>query len=149
MEQNGELRKWGNRFIEIISEAFPIGTFENWPICQVLFPHAEAALAYRPEEDEEEKYLLCWSTVLERAGRFAATQGNFSMAEDMNRRALEGMERAVGKEQSISKLAYLLQQQKQYEEATTLYERLCDGFRKFPGIDHPETQRNYRNYFHA
>lgn len=50
------------------------GDYDNWTICQVLFPHAEAVLAYRPTE---KKYLVYWSELLSRAGRYAVRKGNY------------------------------------------------------------------------
>lgn len=70
-------------------------------------------------------------------------QGKFKAVE-MSRRALEGNEKALGKEHpntltSVCCLAYLLHQQKKYKDATALYERSYAGFQKVLGVDHPKT----------
>jgi len=63
----------------------------------------------------------------------------------MNRRALEGYEKALGKEHpstlaSVYRLAYLLYQQEQYQDALPLYQRAYVGYEKALGRDHPTTE---------
>ena len=64
LEMNGELEMWKTRYIKIMSDAFPSSHYNNWKICQSLFPHAKAELAYRPVE---KKYLIYRSEVVLRA----------------------------------------------------------------------------------
>lgn len=78
LELNSELEKWKKRYIKILWKAFPRGDYENWTVCQALFPHAEAVLASRPAK---KKYLIYWSDILDRAGRYAVKQGNYMTAE--------------------------------------------------------------------
>ena len=63
----------------------------------------------------------------------------------MNRRALGGKEKALGKEHpdtlvSVNSLAYLLHQQEQYQEALLLYQRAYSGYQKALGQDRPTTK---------
>ena len=43
-------------------------------------------------------------------------------------------------------LAYLLAKQDRFDEATTLYQRACDGYSRVLGDDHPTTRRCQRRY---
>ncbi|KAF2105248.1 hypothetical protein BDV96DRAFT_456769, partial [Lophiotrema nucula] len=71
-------------------------------------------------------------------------QGKYEAAEAMNRRALEGKEKALGKEHpntliSVYCLAFLLHRWGRYEEAMLLYNRALSGYTTTLGPDHPTT----------
>jgi len=71
-------------------------------------------------------------------------QGKYLEAEMLNRRALEGREKELGKQHpdtltSVSNLAYLLHKQRRYDEASQLYQRACDGYEEKLGSEHPTT----------
>lgn len=94
-------------------EAFPSENYENWPICQILFPHAKAVLAYQPTGRE---YIVYWTIVLYHAGWYALRRENYSMTEEMNQQALKGREKALGKEhvytlESVNMLASVPEKQ--------------------------------------
>lgn len=64
----------------------------------------------------EMKYLLHWSEVFNKAAWYTKTQGDYLAAEEMNRRAMEGYEKALGEEHadtltSVSDLAEVLHAQ--------------------------------------
>ena len=69
-----------------MGKAFPTGNFENWGICQRLFPHAEVILAYQPKNHG---YIEQWTTVLDNAAWYAGGKGSYIVAEELNRRALD------------------------------------------------------------
>ncbi|KAH0555788.1 hypothetical protein GP486_006269, partial [Trichoglossum hirsutum] len=71
-------------------------------------------------------------------------QGKYEEAEAMNRRALDGKEKVLGKEHpstltSVYSLANLLHEQKRYEAASELYQRASSGYRVILGQSHPTT----------
>ena len=62
----------------------------------------------------------------------------------MNRRALEGKEKALGKEHpstlmSVSNLASVLKDQRKYEQAEDMNRRALEGREKALGKEHPDT----------
>jgi len=66
-------------------------------------------------------------------------------AEEMNRRALEGREKALGKDHpdtltSVYCLAHLLHYQHRYQEALALYHRASSGYLASLGPRHPTTR---------
>ncbi|KAF3020305.1 hypothetical protein E8E14_013529 [Neopestalotiopsis sp. 37M] len=70
--------------------------------------------------------------------------GKYKEAEQMNRRALNGREKALDKDHpdtliSINNLASALQYQGRYEEAEQMNRRALDGREKVLGKDHPDT----------
>lgn len=70
----------------------------------------------------------------------------------MNRRALEGRGKALGKEHpstltSVYNLFYLLQTRHRYEDALLLYQRAFAGYQKTLGPDRPTTRACLGYYF--
>jgi hypothetical protein len=69
----------------------------------------------------------------------------------MNRRALDGKEKVLGKEHpntlmSVYCLAYLLHKRKRYDAASELYRRASRGYRITLGQSHPTTVACDNNY---
>jgi tetratricopeptide (TPR) repeat protein len=141
LELRDELERWKEIYITIMEEAFPVGQHENWATCQRLFPHAEIVLTYRPANDA---YLAQWALILFNAAWYADDKGNYNMAEEMNRQALEGYKKARGVEHSdtlasMANLASVLRNQGKYEEAGVMNRRALDGYEKVLGKEHPDT----------
>jgi tetratricopeptide (TPR) repeat protein len=147
LELRDELERWKETYITIMEEAFPVGQHENWATCQRLFPHAEIVLTYRPANDD---YLAQWASILFDAAWYAGDKGNYSAAEEMSRRALEGYRKARGVEHSdtlasMANLAMVLRNQGKYEEAEAMNRRALDGYEKELGKEHPDTLASVGN----
>ncbi|KAL8865632.1 MAG: hypothetical protein Q9198_009229 [Flavoplaca austrocitrina] len=107
----------------------------------MLFPHAVLVLEYQPIE---KSFLQRWTAVLSNAAWYAAEQGRYDEAEQMDRRALDGREKVLGKEHpdtltSVDNLASVLRYQGKYEEAEPMNRRALDGYEKVLGKEHPST----------
>ncbi|KAI1846943.1 hypothetical protein JX265_014012 [Neoarthrinium moseri] len=77
-------------------------------------------------------------------------QGKYEEAEVMNRRALDGREKALGADHpstltSVGNLALVLGDQGKYEEAEVMNRRALDGSEKALGADHPDTLTSIYN----
>ena len=147
LEINGELEKWKEQYIKVIDEAFPVGRYENWKTCLDLFPHAENVLAYRPTN---EAHLERWSSILFNAAWYANDRGNYSAAEEMNRRALEGYEKALGLEHpstlsSIANLALTYSNRGRWKEAEELDVQVMETSLRVLGDEHPSTLTGMAN----
>ncbi|OCL05553.1 TPR-like protein [Glonium stellatum] len=141
LEAHGQLEKWKRQYITRISQAFPTAEFSNWRDCQKLFAHAEAAVGQRPSGESSLKE---WALVLHNAGWYAMTQGRFTAAARMIRKALVTREMVLGKGHpdtltSLSNLASLLRYQGKYAEAETTNHRALDEREKVLGKEHPDT----------
>ncbi len=71
-------------------------------------------------------------------------QGKLMEAEEMYRRALDGKEKAWGREHTstlstINNLGTLYKDQGKLVEAENMYRRALDGYEKARGLDHPST----------
>ena len=78
-----------------MDDAFPWGEFENWAICEPLFPHAQLVLQYRPHD---KRYLGKWARILGRAGWYAQEKGNYLLAAEMLGKALKVWQQLFGPE---------------------------------------------------
>jgi tetratricopeptide (TPR) repeat protein len=125
MELQGELEGWGKTYVDIMSRNYPLGDFENWKVCQALFPHAQAALACRPADGDA---LLRWATLLFNAARYAADTGDYNTAAEMLRASLEAREAVLPKDHrktlfAAMNLGQMLAEQVKYAEAEEILRR--------------------------
>ncbi|KAK2788839.1 hypothetical protein FQN53_003026 [Emmonsiellopsis sp. PD_33] len=91
---NNEQEHWKERYIAIIREAFPLGKYENWGICQPLFPHAAVIQTYRPVRD---MYLEKWADILYKAAVYTFEKHDFDMAAKMSEQSLEARKQVLGR----------------------------------------------------
>jgi tetratricopeptide (TPR) repeat protein len=147
LEAYGQLEKWRQQYITKMSEAFPTAEYGNWRSCQKLFAHAEAAVGQRPAGESSLKE---WALILNNAGWYAMTQGKYTVAARMIRKALATRETMLGKEhpdtlKSVSNLASVLRYQGKYEEAEETNRRTLDWREKVLGKEHPDTLTSANN----
>jgi len=147
LELHDELENWKEKYIKIMNEAFPVGRYENWTTCQQLFPHAEMVLSYWPMNED---YLARWASILFNAALYSKPQGIYDAAEEMNRRALEGREKALGEEHpdtlsSVSNLALVLSRQGKNEQAEEMNRRALERREKALGKEHPDMLTSVSN----
>jgi tetratricopeptide (TPR) repeat protein len=137
----GSLSNWQERALSVLSEKFPLGTYENWPICEVLSPHAQVILRCT---FESKSCVLQYAGLLNNFGWYNQTQGRYKAAYKKISRAFKEREKALGKEHpstlsSVSNLAGVLESQGKYEAAEEMNRRALDGREKALGKEHPDT----------
>ncbi|KAH6667983.1 hypothetical protein B0J14DRAFT_519380 [Halenospora varia] len=147
LELYDELENWKEKYIDIMENAFPVGRYENRTICGKLFPHAQTVLLFSPTN---ETYLEQWALILFKAAWYCSEIGSYNTAEEMDRRALEGREKALGKEHpdtltSVSSLAVVLWKQGKYEQAEEMHRRELEGCEKALGKEHPDMLTSVNN----
>ena len=81
---------------------------------------------------------------------YAAEQGSYDEAEQMDRRALDSREKMLGKEHpdtltSVCNLASVLRYQGKYGEAEPMNRRALDDNEKVLGKEHPSTLKSVSN----
>ncbi|KAF2786064.1 hypothetical protein K505DRAFT_368547 [Melanomma pulvis-pyrius CBS 109.77] len=96
-----EVERWRRKFTMLMAKEFPSGDFKSWTKCQALLPHVAPMIEHEHEPAQEE-LLGDWAQVLSNAacilGLVLQYRGKYEAAEEMNRQALEGREKALGKE---------------------------------------------------
>ena len=141
LELNGELECWKENYVRLMDDSYPASRFENWTICQALFPHAQAAVACRPSD---ESALQAWASVLYGAAWHADNMGNYYAAEKMNLDALEARQAILGTEhrdtmRSMASLASVYEHLGQWRKAEELQAKGLAICLKVLGVEHPDT----------
>jgi tetratricopeptide (TPR) repeat protein len=141
LDLHGELEGWKETYIKLINNNYPVGQYENRTLCQTLFPHAQATVAYRPAGGST---LESWASVLFKAAWCADDMGNYYIAQELLRGALEAREVTLGVEHpdtlsSVSKLGMALRNGGKYEEAELMVRRALRGREKVLGLEDPLT----------
>ncbi|KAI0398797.1 P-loop containing nucleoside triphosphate hydrolase protein [Xylaria palmicola] len=144
---NREREKFKRQFISRMAEAFPSGEFENWDRCQKLFPHAEKAVQYRPEEESSQEE---WALLLYKGSWYAAEQGRYTISEAMARISQDTRKRVLGPEHpdtlnSMSNLASTYWNQGRWKEAETLEVQVVETQKMVLGPEHPNTLNSMAN----
>ena len=147
LELQGELEGWREKYVTLMDDSYPVGRYENWKVCQALFPHAQAAVASRPAGGGA---LEAWASVLFKAAWYADDMGNYQAAQEMDRGALEAWEATLGPEHSntlasVCNLGSVLSSQGKYEEAEAMHRRALEAREKVLGREHLDTLTSVNN----
>ena len=127
-------REWGLRVVKAIKGAFPSVEVRNWPACERLVPHALAANSLIEEfgyQSEDAAHLL------NDAGYYLYTRGQFGQAEPLLQRAMEIYRTLDGQRPeyaiTLNNLALLYEAIGRYNDAEPLYHQAIEIDRECPG----------------
>ena len=143
----GQLKQWQQQFILSLHAAFPNGNYENWDVCQTLFPHTKLAFSLRFREPQVS--LQC-ATVMFKAAWFALETGNAQDAEEMALYSRKVRAKEVGQEhhdtlESMAIVASTYRNQGRWEEAEELDMQVMETRKTKLGADHPSTLTSMAN----
>jgi tetratricopeptide (TPR) repeat protein len=147
LASHSELAGWERKALQEMARVYPFGEHKNWGICGELLPHSKAILAYMVESKGD---ILNQASLLHNTAEYLYTRGEYATAEEMNRRALEGKEKVLGKEHlstlaSMNNLAEVLRDQGKYEQAEEIHRRTLKGKEKMLGKEHLSTLASMNN----
>jgi tetratricopeptide (TPR) repeat protein len=143
----GKEEEWKEHFIKNLYNNFPIGQYENWERCRLLFPHVGSAVLHRPKSKDP---LLTWAALLYRGAWYAKECGSISVAKDMaamsrkQRMEISGAE----DEESLNSTAMLAEAYRlegRWEEAEQLFMQVMETCKTKLGADHPSTLTSIAN----
>jgi tetratricopeptide (TPR) repeat protein len=143
----GQLHRWQGRFISNLCAEMPTGEHENWQKCQVLFPHARAALAQRPQGKDS---LEEWALLLFKASWYAWQQGKAGDAEHMSTLSMEVRQEVFGEENaetlsSMHMIGLARVLGGKYEEAEAMNMQTLALKESVLGREHPSTLATMNN----
>ncbi|KAF8535293.1 hypothetical protein BDD12DRAFT_782634 [Trichophaea hybrida] len=139
-----ETKEWRTKALELVSRVFPQrAEHENRHTCATYLPHALVLKVLGPDHPDTLESVSELASVLQ-------SQGKYEQAEQMNRRALEGREKALGPDHpdtlnSVNNWASVLQNQGKYEQAEQMNRRALEAKEKVLGPDHPDTLTSMAN----
>uniref|UniRef100_A0A093V5K8 Kinesin light chain n=1 Tax=Talaromyces marneffei PM1 TaxID=1077442 RepID=A0A093V5K8_TALMA len=132
LETNGQHEQWKQQFIQNLSKEFPKPEYRNWEKCELIFPHAQSAVAQLPHTDN---LLEEWALLLNNAALFALSKGNIIEAEKMAVNVMKATKEKLGSEHEST----LSSTNMKYKEAEAMNRQALAGFEKVLGVDHPDT----------
>ena len=123
---------------------------EYWLLQQRLLPHADRCVRQMGVAEAHHYLQVEASDAFHGLGILFADQGKYAKAEKMNRRALDGREKAWGPDHTstlsiVNNLASLYVDQGKHAKAEEMYRRALDGYIRARGRNHPITQRIANN----
>ena len=132
--------RFKQQFITLLQSSFPDPEYENWSICQTLFPHAQLALDYRPSEGVVRQ----WAQLCLESGDYAQKRGKYDISRRMFSRGKEFCEAAFEQEDDLSleltsELAWVLSKMDKYDEALDLQRQVLKTRKAKLGTRHPDT----------
>ncbi|KAF2468400.1 uncharacterized protein BDR25DRAFT_335457 [Lindgomyces ingoldianus] len=147
LDVHGKLEKWKQQFISNLCAAFPTGNFENWVVCQALFPHAMSAAAHRPEKPGS---LRDWGSLLYRAAWYALEIGNWVEGGILSVQAMEARKKTLGQDHedtlwSMEMVGNAYRLRGQWDGAEELFMQVMETRKKKLGADHPDTLTSMAN----
>ncbi|KAJ4286525.1 hypothetical protein N0V90_013225 [Kalmusia sp. IMI 367209] len=147
LEGRGEAEGWKEQFVSILCRAFPTGRYENWERCQVLFPHATAALRKRPRNKESCKQ---WARLCHNAASYAWQRGSVDDAETLATAAMEARSKLLGNDSietlgSMAMVGLAKRLGGRWEEAEKLQVHVMEAHKTKLGANHPDTLTSIGN----
>lgn len=144
LELCNELEYWKETYVALMDESYPVGRPENWPICQALFPHAQAALDNLPLNPEAPEALEAWASISYKASWYMGEMGESNKAYKLALDAFEVREILLGAEDpdtvdSLNLLGVALHRLGRYDEAKAIHERALETKKRTIGMDHVDT----------
>ena len=144
LELQGEQKLWSAKFVGIMMLCFPKYDYDNWKMCQYLFPHAQQVANYRPAD---EATLEKWATLVHNIAQYAGYEGSHRSAERLGRLAMETLITLKGERDEetlrcVYDLGETLSCLQRKAEAETLHQRAWHGRMKLLGADHLDTLKS-------
>jgi tetratricopeptide (TPR) repeat protein len=141
LEEHGRLEMWKQQYISNLCKAFPTGEHENWAQCQVLFPHAKAALSQPPKSKES---LQQWALLLYNTAWYTWRKGNISDAKKLSTKSMKVRKKLLGTEHidtlnSTAMVGLTAKLAGQWKEAEELEVQVMETSLRVLGEEHPDT----------
>ncbi|QKX62526.1 uncharacterized protein TRUGW13939_09687 [Talaromyces rugulosus] len=141
LKTHNQMEQWKERFISNLYYMFPIGDYENWEICRLLFPHVKLAISQRPKSQES---LRNWATLLYNGASYALTSGNVADGRDMASKSMKQRVSVLGGEdrgalESTEMLAVICMFEGDWKVAEKLLMQAMETCKTKLGEDHRET----------
>ena len=145
--KHGEVEYWVDKALKVVSDLYPDGDFENWEICALYLPHAQAVIDYSKQPITEAELR---SDLLVKVAIYLWGKGLWKEAEELEVQAIETRKRVLGKEHpdtltSIGNLAATFRSQGRWEEAEELELQVVEAKNRVLGEEHQDTLTSMSN----
>lgn len=136
--------KWQDEVLRTVSERFPSGDFDNWKECEMLSPHAQAAIS---RSDSTSINILRRAKILHNLARFDEEQSRYELAEKRFTEVIAIREEFLGIDncdtlESMSYLGEVLFRERKYTKAAPIVRQVITESTKLFGPRSEETLFN-------
>ncbi|KAK0106385.1 hypothetical protein ONS96_004017 [Cadophora gregata f. sp. sojae] len=133
-------RRWGEAN-EVVSKAFPDGSYSNWKTCETLLPHALQVLTYGLESSQS---MLDRASLLHNMAWYNWIQGRYEIAQAESRESLTLRKQFLPHNDSrvlasMSMLASVLSSQGKYADAEAMNRQTLEIREEVLSKTHPDT----------
>lgn len=140
-------RLWAERAVRALNRVFPEVTFANWPKCERLFHHVQAAADLVAEFDFGSQEV---GRLMNEAALYSKARARYDEAERLYKLSLKIFESSLGSEHAsvattLSNLASLYRAQGRLKEAEPLYRHALLSYERALGPEHPLVADNLNN----
>jgi hypothetical protein len=147
LKMHEEEGRWKTQFIRKLNMVFPTGDYENWDVCERLFPHAKSAERQQPTENQS---IQQWAQILRKAGWYAWLKGDYVEAQRMCKLSAAVLRKLLGKDdietmRSHGLLALIYKDRGRWTEAETMEVQVMETSRRVLGEEHPDTLTSMAN----
>ncbi|KAL9579363.1 MAG: hypothetical protein Q9212_005152 [Teloschistes hypoglaucus] len=138
--------------LRMCADVFPSGFFETWPLCRILYPHANAILRYQYDKSyktmkDDDSTASYRSSLLHKLSTYSRQSGNLEESEQRASQAMDlrrTVPTAPGTEsreflESMESYALTISMLGRREEACMMQQRVFEGFLKLLGPNHRRT----------
>ena len=142
LEMRSALENWREKLILIMDKEFPyLASTRTGQSVRVFILMVEGILEHRPTNRD---CLLRWASIIFKVAWFVDDQGNYTLAERLNKQAVDVFEKEYGIENSwalasMSNLASTYREQGRWKEAEELFVQVNDTRKRVLGEEHPDT----------
>ncbi|KIW09818.1 hypothetical protein PV08_11919 [Exophiala spinifera] len=147
LQHQGEKEASVEHAVKVLAASFPTGEYSNWPVCQNLFPHAQATLRHQGtgvimrESRGRLQYHVSWFLWL--SWQYTGALQHVSKSYHI-RAALYGDENTEFLD-ILELMAAVLQSRGNYEDTETMHRQALAGREKELGENHPDTLTSVNN----
>ena len=141
LEAYGEMGKAQEEALRLISDHYPVGTYENWTVCEALEPHAQVVLKYTYDS---EACKLQQSDILHNGAWYAWEQGRFENSEEKVQKAVDIRRVCLKSDDpatllSLSLLALTYGEQGRWTQTEGLEVQVLEIHKRVLEVEHPDT----------
>ena len=148
LKSQGDTEKWQREALVRLSNALPSDTsYKNWSTYEEYIPHAQAVLQYGIPFTST---LETRASLLDQIGRYFHRRGNYQMARDHVKEALDIRTEKLGRIHqdtlsSATRFALILAKQGEYDSAERLQQQTLEYSEQTFGPEHEVTLENMRH----
>lgn len=138
---NNSFEEYQSCFISKLYHETTDGEFENWSKWLKLLPHAQAAVAQQPEDQEA---MIRWAWIVNGLADYTQRRGKLSDAAECCRLSLRAAEERIGADEKVTLYSMALASRiynkiGRLEDAEKLGLQALEGRKKMVGQDHTDT----------